>query len=412
MSSDDDLEFKSPKKTAKKQKLSSEAPAIAISNQFNDLQDIEMNPSTTKATISSKIRNEVKTNFQRKMKPIIVENIETKEVQRILSKENLKTQGEFKFRNGKFHLLTHIKEDKNKILKYLQERSIPHHTFSEPEDRHNIFVLKGHYTVEPAVLHSILTDNGIPATSVGLISNSKSNPIFAVHFTKNTTSLATLNQQHNTIDNLKVNWVRYDINSKRPTQCKRCQSWGHSAKNCGNSARCVKCLLAHGVGECTRKDPKEGHPSCVNCGKSGHPSNSTTCEKYISYKQFLDSRIKKGYRQPPHSRQQQVAENVSLDFPPLNPKEPSAPRSSLVQKRLTVNAYDVCASTYAKPIPSRTMTNSFDQFVNLQNEFSQIPDMDEAFKILSRLINELKKSNSPNEKASILFKFFNYQQCN
>jgi hypothetical protein len=82
-------------------------------------------------------------------------------------------------------------------------------------------------------------------------------------------------------------------------QCKRCQRFGHSAINCHNTYRCVKCgkeesqkdsagvLIGHKFGECPLNlqqvngsvDPQ--NLFCCNCKKAGHPANYTKCEKFL-----------------------------------------------------------------------------------------------------------------------------------
>ncbi|KAI8122414.1 RNA-directed DNA polymerase from mobile element jockey [Lucilia cuprina] len=69
----------------------------------------------------------------------------------------------------------------------------------------------------------------------------------------------------------------------REIQCRRCQHWGHMAKNCNSDYRCVKCDQHHLPGECNRNENDNSNPKCVNCGEEGHPANWRGCTFYKNY---------------------------------------------------------------------------------------------------------------------------------
>lgn len=97
-----------------------------------------------------------------------------------------------------------------------------------------------------------------------------------------------------------VTFERFRRNS--PTQCYKCQRYGHVSSNCNMPFRCVKCGGDHGPGKCAI--PAKGddtaevmfpHPvsgemmkqtghivSCVNCKVQGHTAGSRTCPKRVS----------------------------------------------------------------------------------------------------------------------------------
>lgn len=68
-------------------------------------------------------------------------------------------------------------------------------------------------------------------------------------------------------------------------QCRRCQRWGHIARNCNREFKCVKCDKIHEPGCCDRKkeEEKSSQPCCVNCGENGHPANWRGCSAYRKY---------------------------------------------------------------------------------------------------------------------------------
>ena len=59
-------------------------------------------------------------------------------------------------------------------------------------------------------------------------------------------------------------------------QCFKCQQFGHSAKECRNATRCLRCSQEHSVKECTV--PKE-NAKCSNCG-GAHATVYRDCPAY------------------------------------------------------------------------------------------------------------------------------------
>ena len=63
---------------------------------------------------------------------------------------------------------------------------------------------------------------------------------------------------------------------KGPMQCKRCQRFGHTQRNCGYAPRCVACGGSHLSGVCST--PRE-QPQCCGCG-GNHTANYRGCVKW------------------------------------------------------------------------------------------------------------------------------------
>jgi hypothetical protein len=64
--------------------------------------------------------------------------------------------------------------------------------------------------------------------------------------------------------------------SKGPLQCKRCQRFGHTQRNCGCALRCVACGDDHSSGTCVT--PKQ-QLKCCSCGEN-HTANYRGCTKW------------------------------------------------------------------------------------------------------------------------------------
>ena len=77
---------------------------------------------------------------------------------------------------------------------------------------------------------------------------------------------------------------------KGPLQCKRCQSFGHTQRNCGYAPRCVACGEAHLSGECsTHKEQLK----CCGC-RGKHTANYRGCGKWKEAKAALVRRAPAG----------------------------------------------------------------------------------------------------------------------
>ncbi|GBP08057.1 Nucleic-acid-binding protein from transposon X-element [Eumeta japonica] len=61
-----------------------------------------------------------------------------------------------------------------------------------------------------------------------------------------------------------------------PSQCHRCQLYGHAAVNCFAQPRCVKCLVPHWTKDCERTKESGGKLSYCNCGQE-HTANYGGC---------------------------------------------------------------------------------------------------------------------------------------
>ena len=61
-----------------------------------------------------------------------------------------------------------------------------------------------------------------------------------------------------------------------PMQCKRCQRFGHTQRNCGYAPRCVACGGSHLSGGCST--PRE-QPQCCGCG-GNHTAKYRGCVKW------------------------------------------------------------------------------------------------------------------------------------
>ena len=76
--------------------------------------------------------------------------------------------------------------------------------------------------------------------------------------------------------------VKSNVAPKGPLQCKRCQRFGHTQRNCGQVPRCVACEGSH-LSSCST--PRE-QPQCCGCGGI-HTANYRVCVEWNEAKAAL-----------------------------------------------------------------------------------------------------------------------------
>src|SRR5690349_3856115 len=195
-------------------------------------------------------------------------------------------------RGSRVQIMCSSTASKKAVIKELETKMFKFHTFTEPGERSAVFVLHGHPHTAVDDLRQALSDFGLPAKKVTFLRDNHEYPVYLVHFEQRSMDLPTLVHRHKTIGQLIVRWELLDKSRKRPTQCRRCQLWGHSATNCGYDFRCAKCLAKHLPGECprkTRENTAESTVKCVNC-QQDHPANSSQCEAYRRYANRINKR--------------------------------------------------------------------------------------------------------------------------
>jgi hypothetical protein len=110
---------------------------------------------------------------------------------------------------------------------------------------------------------------------------------------------------------LRVSVESY-VAPKGPLQCKRCQRFGHTQRNCGYAPRCVECEGSHLSGGCT--NPRE-QSLCCGCG-GNHTASYRGCVKWKEAKSALAKQtLERGRRtvttaHPPAPQQQRAGSSA------------------------------------------------------------------------------------------------------
>ncbi|GBP73427.1 Nucleic-acid-binding protein from transposon X-element [Eumeta japonica] len=184
-----------------------------------------------------------------------------------------------------------VAEDKIKITvpdvetfrslnKYLIENQVQFHTYALDEERKLKVVIRG--VPEDIDLDDIkadLVNQGFPILAVYRITRrdgSSTGLVLAV--LPKTEEARAISRNLSKVCGLSG--IRVEAPHKRgvPSQCHRCQRYGHASANCHVQPRCVKCLVPHWTSECPLSKASGDKPACVNCGQE-HTANYGGCPK-------------------------------------------------------------------------------------------------------------------------------------
>ena len=107
------------------------------------------------------------------------------------------------------------------------------------------------------------------------------------------------------------------VSSNGPLQCKRCQRFGHTQRNCGYAPRCVAYGGSHVSGGCST--PRK-QPQCCGCGDN-HTLSYRGCTKWKEAKAVLANRAPEGVRKS--------AATIHAAAPKAQRARPSAEQTNL-----------------------------------------------------------------------------------
>lgn len=169
--------------------------------------------------------------------------------------------------------------DHRRLTSFLREEGIGFHTYALEDERVLRVVIRGipaEQDIE-SVKKDLLAQN-FPVRAVHRIISSrlkKACNLVLVILDPTPEGKAIFDVK--SVNQLKGLHVETPNRKGTPSQCHRCQIYGHSARNCYSRPRCVKCLGDHGTADCARTKSTVEPPSCVLCGTIGHTANYRGC---------------------------------------------------------------------------------------------------------------------------------------
>ena len=228
------------------------------------------------------------TNHKIKIPPITITNLA--DIPGYIKRVQTKLDSEAKFqvtKNGVKVYLSTLEFYNSHKQELHNNNNIQFYTHPIPSEKSKNLVLKGmpSFVTPDEIIQDLKDKELAPIKCVIMKRNHMSkntDPLYLVSFENKTNLNQVLRTKY--ICSMKIYWDKYR-NSKRVTQCHRCQQFGHGTTNCRLPPKCVKCIGNHLTSQCQKT--QEQKPQCVNC-KGEHPANYSKCEVYLKRLETID----------------------------------------------------------------------------------------------------------------------------
>lgn len=219
-------------------------------------------------------------------------------------------------------LFNNINDYSNAKLTLTQQQK-NFYTHDIPDTKTIKFVLSGLHDLTAQEVKAGLFEQNIIAIEVKKMTNknpthTKTNQscLYLVYFEKNANVKLSDLKTYKYVMGAVVKWSPY-INSRNgPTQCSRCQMYGHGNKNCHLPPRCMFCGGNHETNKCDTLSPPSTStstsrpprpPKCCLCG-GDHTSKDRDCPKRI---EFMMMRLDASTRSSPRQSVSPLARRTS-----------------------------------------------------------------------------------------------------
>ena len=261
---------------------------------FSDLSiDVDLNNlDSNEIIVSNK-------NRPKPVTPIIIKdtNISVIKIKEIFKKFNI-TTSTIKLLSDGIKLLFANKIDKTNVVNELKMAKIIFFGFEDTDEKPYKVVLSGLHEMEHTTLSQLLLAKEIKPFEIKTINKNQYNAKYLLYFQHGQTNLNTLRKTE-TIDYIKIKWSYYRRKRIGPTQCYKCQSYGHGTRNCFMPTKCLLCSGNHSVTNChlnlIEPEAKKEKLKCSNC-QLNHQSNSPECPKRNEYLEIKAAINRKNFK--------------------------------------------------------------------------------------------------------------------
>lgn len=312
---------------------------------------------------------------------------------------------DLKCRGNRLIFLAKCKDDYKKIIQEVTSAQLEYHTYTLADELKHTLVLRN---IPPNVtceeIKQDLADKNVTPVKITQMSKKEMTgritkyPLFIVTFDNSVNINEIINYKK--VCGCIINWERYK-NFSGITQCYKCQSFNHIAKNCYRNPKCLTCAGTHLTVNCPTPDSP---PVCVNCN-GGHAANHQGCpvlQKHLKARPSMTAERKLPSKPP-------FLLNAS-DFPSL-PKSSfsniTAPTNSAWGPSGRSNNFSHTSATAWKSLASDNNASDF-SIIQLLHEIKSFFSSFNLLNILSGLKNcleRLKQAPDTLSKVSILADF-------
>lgn len=299
-------------------------------------------------------------------------------------------------------IIVHSRTEQQGVLKYLQQKNAQFFTHDAKDQRPFKAVLRGLPAMELDDIVGELRNQHhldvLEAFEIKRRAEGIQSRLYLVHFRRGTCSLKKLEMVRSILQVI-VRWEAYRGGKKGPTQCHRCQEFGHGTRHCRIHPRCAICAEQHLTENC----PSIGQPSpakCSNCG-AAHRGDDPTCPKRAKY---LETRRLAENRKQKQQQPQQPPQTVRTPPEPVYPAPPAtvpAGRSAAPPPPHTVPAPPTATPPPAKTVPAPRQKNNLAQRLENARNSPDVPaspsahepdlfSMEELFGIFTSALSKLR----------------------
>lgn len=350
--------------------------------------------------------------------PISVKGLKMDDVMANVSKvPELTSEVFYTMGKGEIKVIPGSEEDFAKIKKHFSTVNVPYSTHPLKADRNVKVCLFGLPEMDIKYIKDALLQHQISSPhDIKMITPKNSNvdgPRIYVVFFKRSDGIKIETLRNITgMYNVRIRWDYYVAKKHSPTQCTRCQAFGHGSSNCNLPPKCVSCGDDHESKACINRTapphtdksqpaPKAKTPDalirCANCN-SQHTANYSKCPVKLQYIQRTsiarnnskvrvpDLNNKHGFPSLPTQRQSNVS------YAPQNRRRTVADVIKEQQQQPNDSIGDVISA-----LMQQQQRQLFDMMTSLMSTLMQ-----QMEQMLSRILNvfsvQLKPEQNPNQK--------------
>lgn len=272
--------------------------------------------------------------------------------------------------NNNIKINTNTADSYRKLVTYMKENNIVHHTYQLKEERAFRVVIKHlHHSVDTADIKYELERNGHKVRNILNAKDRRTKEPLNMFF-------VDLEPAPTNKDVYKIIALQNKIVEIEPprrynnaVQCTRCQLYGHTKAYCNRPFLCVKCGGSHNSTIC--KKSKETPAICALCG-GPHPANYRGCEYY--HKLFKTNNTASNTNQSKNIQQTHNATETRQSF--------------VTQNRSYAHVVNNAENTKNEESIGDLLSKFLDEFKSMFNQMMQQNSM-----ILNMLTMILNKTN-------------------